>query len=108
MTIRVEVQGNFADLVPKARRRAGLVVRKVAKDARVMAQQLAPVDTGHLKGSISDEPVAELTAEVNVGAEYGHYVEYGTGRGPAQPYITPAVAAQVEPFERAMQQLLES
>lgn len=63
-----------------------------------LAQQLCPVDTGALRGSIRLEPEApalEMTVKaggVN-GVDYAAYVEYGTSVSPAQPYLTPAAKA---------------
>jgi len=50
--------------------------------------------------------VDELTAIVAVGAEYGLYVEMGTSRTPAQPYLGPAAEGQREAFTEAMKRVL--
>lgn len=97
------------------------LVKKAAFDIQAQAQAKAPVDTGFLKNSIyvktphestygdAQEPEAGQTllpeveppkkheAVVAVGANYGVYVEFGSVHGPAQPYLSPAVA-QVEPM----------
>lgn len=68
-----------------------LFVAKIAHDLEAWAKAHAPVDTGFLKGSI--EAVRSGVAEwiVQVGAEYAAYVELGTSRMAAQPYLTPAI-----------------
>jgi HK97 gp10 family phage protein len=43
------------------------------------ARQLAPVDTGRLRGSIQPGAVAKLTWEVVASARYAPYIEFGTG-----------------------------
>ena len=58
------------------------------------AKALTPVDTGHLKRSIipsidGDKNVAEGAVSTNV--EYAPYVEIGTTKQRAQPYMRPAV-----------------
>lgn len=58
------------------------------------AKSLVPVDTGNLKRSISpsidgNRSVAEGTVSTNT--EYAPYVEFGTSRQRAQPYLRPAV-----------------
>jgi HK97 gp10 family phage protein len=59
------------------------IKRIVAETAEMAASQmkaLAPVDEGALKDSISVEYEKRgLRAIIKVGAEYGIYVEYGTG-----------------------------
>lgn len=55
---------------------------KVADEMR----QNAPVDTGRLRDSI------QVTDDgVEVGVEYGGYVEYGTADTAPQPFAVPAV-----------------
>lgn len=53
-----------------------------------MARSQCPVDTGNLQASISASG-----GTITVGAEYAQYVEYGTWKSPAQPFLTPAVQA---------------
>jgi HK97 gp10 family phage protein len=63
------------------------------------------VDTGFLKNSISVEPAGDLTAYVGPHAEYAIYVEYGTYKSRAQPYLLPS-AEKVRPaFIAAMKQI---
>jgi HK97 gp10 family phage protein len=54
------------------------------------AKAQAPVDTGFLRSSIQSERLDDDTARVFVGAEYGAYLEYGTSRMAARPYMRPA------------------
>ena len=55
-----------------------------------------PVDSGRLKGSIQTQEVGDII-EVGSGVkagtelEYAHYVEYGTSKQAAHPYLQPAV-----------------
>ena len=56
--------------------------------------------------SPEEASVDDLTAIVAVGAEYGLYVEMGTSRMAAQPYLGPAAEGQRQAFEQAMQKVL--
>lgn len=80
---------------------ASKVVRKVALDVEATAKVNAPVDTGHLESSISTD-VDGLTAEIGPTAEYGGYVEYGTSKMSAQPYMGPAIERHTPTFEAAL------
>lgn len=82
--------------------RASLAVYKTAADVEATAKTLAPVDTGHLRSSIQHHPTGALSAEVTVGAEYGPYVEFGTSRMGAQPFLTPAVQQHGPTMEKAL------
>lgn len=62
------------------------VAQAIAKDA----QAIVPVDTGALQESIEASQVNDRTAVVDVGKDYGIFVEYGTVKMAAQPFMTPA------------------
>ncbi len=106
------------------------IVRKAAFDIEAKAKAKAPVDTGFLKSSIyvetahgstygkaggegngemlpEVEPPKKYQAIVAVGASYGVFIEFGTSRMPAQPYLTPA-AEEVRPEFEAALHLLEA
>ena len=53
------------------------------------AVSLAPVDTGNLKNSITHQ-VKEDEARIGTNTDYGPYLEFGTRKMPAQPYLRPA------------------
>jgi len=92
--------------VAKVEGLAPKVVAKVAHDIEASAKLGAPVDTGHLKNSISTD-VDGLTAEIGPTASYAMYVEYGTSRMRPQPYMGPAVDANEGNFVEAMGQVGE-
>ncbi|WP_102335745.1 HK97 gp10 family phage protein [Salimicrobium jeotgali] len=121
---------NFEEDYLKAVKR---VIATTAVTIQTQAKALAPVDEGNLRKSIEIEYSNNgFTAHIVVGAEYGIYVEYGTGiystegtgrktpwvywsskinrwvytRGiVAQPYWTPAVESGSQFFEREMNKL---
>lgn len=82
-------------------------LKKAALDTQGQARDVVPVKTGNLKGSIQADlsRVAALTSEVTVGAEYGAYVEYGTYKQAAQPYIIPAFRRCGEALKAALRKL---
>ena len=90
---------------------AQAVVRKSAVDGVRVAKNLAPVDTGNLKNSISHSDLrgvgqsGTLAAEFGPTADYGVYVEHGTSRMAPQPFMGPAADAITPAFEQAMAQL---
>lgn len=56
---------------------------------------LAPVDTGALRASI--QPTGD---GVEVGVDYGVYVEYGTSDTAPQPFANPAINRLADPAAR--------
>lgn len=75
---------NFNDCLKEA-------LELIAEEAR----RLAPVDTGELKNSIHSE-LGEEGGFIAVDAEHGPFVEYGTDRMAAQPYLRPAIETKTD------------
>jgi HK97 gp10 family phage protein len=95
-------------------------VRATAFDVQGIAVSLAAVDTGAMRASIfvkthgggqepnalGDAEVSDptpgdpplMTAYVAPGVNYAGYVEFGTDRMAAQPFMTPAVEAAEDKF----------
>lgn len=82
------VSGPDSEVGKDLKRRANRVERA--------AKRAAPVDTGRLRSSITNELGAEgsdLVARIGTDVEYAAFVELGTSRAPAQPYLRPALDA---------------
>jgi HK97 gp10 family phage protein len=94
------LRSDLPKLAAGAQAFAELALAKLAFDLEGEAKRRAPVDTGFLRTSIRAVPGAGLLhAEVVVTADYAAFVEYGTVRMAARPYLTPAaelVAARAE------------
>lgn len=68
-------------------------LEKIGITAEGYAKQKAPVDTGRLRNSITHQVMSQGgTDSVMIGTnvEYAPYVELGTSRQKAQPYLVPA------------------
>lgn len=104
----VEILYNhIGDISEKVAKRASEAVRKAASDIEAHAKMVVPVDTGTLKNSIQAQSTGELSAEVAPHTDYAVYVEYGTSRMRARPYMRPA-AEKVRPgFITAMEKIVE-
>lgn len=61
---------------------SGLIVERSAK-------RNTPVDTGRLRASITTR-LGNNYVEVGTNVKYAPYVEFGTSKQSAQPYLTPA------------------
>lgn len=127
-TIRLTVDARKLEaLGPQARARASQIVRKTAYDIAGRAQadmsraksgrmygahrasapgESPAVDTGALKNSIAVEMDTPVRAIVSVGAEYGLYLELGTRRMAARPFLRPAVDAVRDAFVQAMRKVV--
>lgn len=95
--VKITIQSNrFREIARKAHKAANVIVRKAAIDVEAHAKAVVPVDTGMLKNSITTEYPTETSAIVAPHTEYEQYVEYGTRRQRAKPYMRPA-AEKVRP-----------
>ena len=70
------------------------------------AKRLAPVDTGNLrrkiKTKISD---GGFVATVGTNVEYATYVEFGTSKMEAQPFLIPAYVKHKDDFENKLRDI---
>ena len=82
---------NAVDIkISKALVTAALMVERTAK-------QIVPVKTGALKRSITHQPlIPKREVEVGSNLEYAPYVELGTRKMSARPYLRPALEANRE------------
>lgn len=86
----VTAQIRLPKVTLETRERVERLVEKAALDIEAHAKARAPVDTGFLKSSITAEPVGPLHHRVVAYASYAIYVEFGTSRMAAQPFMWPA------------------
>lgn len=84
-----------ADVIARLRAALQVGVRAGAMVLENAAKEYCPVDTGTLRRSIHTEVQPgspdRVSALVGPDAPYGIYIEYGTSRMRAQPYLRPAV-----------------
>ena len=111
MTATVSSQWKGNEVKIAGKRVTGKTMYEVGLVVEGQAKALAPVDTGRLRGSITTAAYHERTTaqtpalwsdsidppdndnEVLVGTalEYGPYIEFGTVRSSAQPFLRPAL-----------------
>jgi|SRR5690625_602741 len=84
------------------------VVKMNGAELHQNAQKLSPVDTGHLKRSITIRiSDGGLVAEVKPTADYAPYVEFGTRFMAAQPFIRPSYHNQRKKFLDDLKRLMK-
>lgn len=62
-------------------------------DCQAGAKQACPVDTGRLRASIQYAKTGEAACQVGTNVEYAVYVEMGTYKMAARPFLSPAFLA---------------
>ena len=76
---------------------AASAMKTTTGKVQAQAKQIAPKRTGFMANNILVEPVKKtatsVTGTVNAKADYSSFVEFGTYKMSAQPFIRPAVSA---------------
>lgn len=96
---------NFSRKIDRAQNHIQNKVREeiqyAALETETEAKQRVPVDTSNLKTNIKSDfkNIRSFVARVFTNVEYAKFIELGTFRMPAQPYLHPA-------FQQAKRKLL--
>ena len=81
----------------------------VGMTAETYAKELCPVDTGRLRNSITHETAAgEKAVYIGTNVEYAQFVEGGTSRMKARPYLRPAIVNHVDEYKTLVKQALST
>lgn len=101
---------NNADLTKRNVREAlAVALEEVGMLAERYAKMLCPVDTGNLRNSITHTVDGEnLVAYLGTPVEYAPYVEMGTIKMRAQPYIRPAFENHMEEYKDVLEKRLST
>ena len=70
--------------------------------AESYAKALCPVDTGRLRNSITHQQYYENTEIIGTNVEYAPYVELGTRKMAARPYLRPAAENHGEEYKQVI------
>jgi len=81
-------------------------LEEVGLRAEGYAKARCPVDTGRLRNSITHVRVAERTEAIGTNVEYGRYVELGTSRARARPFLAPAAQGHAAEYQAVMRRHL--
>ena len=116
MATVIEVTANNINLCKKELEQAVQNALEICGGkAEGYAIALAPVDTGSLKGSIRKEMEDNTTVAVKAGGGfyvkkdvvYAGYVELGTRKMKAQPYLKPAFMEHVQEYKSIIENELK-
>ena len=83
-------------------------LEKIGLVAEGYAKAKCPVDTGRLRNSITHVLKGDVSPAVYIGTnvEYGKYVEEGTSKHDAQPFLKPAATEHGSEHKAIMQESL--
>lgn len=94
-----EVQEAFDNQIEKALTIIGLTAERYAVEA-------CPKDTGRLANSITHQ-VRDKEVAISTNVGYASYVELGTSRQTAQPYLRPAASDHADEYRDILKRTLK-
>lgn len=101
------IEAKLKQLMERKQEAIKAAINKAAFDTEALAKANAPVDTGFMKSSIHAVP-GEGESSVNVGASYSWYVELGTHKMKAQPFLFPAYIKNVRVLKEVLRRIMEA
>ena len=99
---------NIDEVIQASREAIERALEAVGQQAVSHIKQITPVDTGELRNSITHQTnKAEQAVYIGTNVEYAPYVEYGTVRQKAQPYLRPGIEDHLTEYNAIFQKELE-
>ena len=105
--VDVKITDNSEQALKALESQIEVALTAIGLAAETHAKEYCPVDTGRLRNSISNTH-DEDSAYIGTNVEYAAYVELGTSRRGAKPYLKPAVTQHVAEYKDLAKQALES
>lgn len=104
VSVRQDNTGQVADGIGSA---IGVALEEIGLLAEGYAAGKCPVDTGNLRGSITYEVDAgDNAVYIGTNVEYAPYVELGTSRQKAQPFLRPAASGHGAQYRQVLKKAL--
>lgn len=105
--ITTEVTDNTDEFIRLMQEGVRVALEVVGLQAENYAKYICPVDTGRLRNSITHTSDGEY-AYIGTNVEYAPYVEYGTSKTQAQPFLKPAANDHTEEYKETFEEYLRA
>lgn len=98
---------NTAAVAKGIKSAVNVALEKIGLLAEGYAQMKCPVDTGNLRASITHEvDTGEKAVYIGTNVEYAPYVELGTSKMGAQPFLRPAATEHGDQYRQVLKNTL--
>ena len=105
----VRITDNSDEVLKAFGEQLGIALEAVGLKAEGYAKRLAPVDTGRLRNSISHAvDMDEDRVYIGTNVEYAPYVEMGTVKTAAQPFLQPAAQDHADEYMKLAEKFLKN
>ena len=106
MNLEFSVETNMKELKEAKTEQIAAALEAIGAQVEAYAKLACPVDTGNLRNSITHEQDGDATEVIGSAVEYAAYVEMGTQKTKAQPYLEPAVTNHTQEYKRIAEEYL--
>lgn len=104
----VKIEDHSAEVLAAKNTAIERALEAIGQQCVGYAKMLSPVDTGRLRNSLThDVKAGEEAVYVGTNVEYAPYVELGTRRSKAQPFLRPAVENHSDEYKRIAEAFLK-
>ena len=102
----VKITSNIPEILTATKEAIQKAYEAVGLQGEGYAKMLCPVDTGNLRNSITHF-TADDGAYIGTNVEYAPYVEFGTSKTPAQPFLEPAATEHSDEYVEIFREFLK-
>ena len=102
----VQIEDHTQDFLDGMSTAMGAALEEIGLVAEGYAKRLCPVDTGNLRNSITHTTDGSA-AYIGTNVEYAPYVEMGTSRTRAQPFLRPAAQDHQDVYRKIAERYLK-
>ena len=108
MQVSVQLPRNWRELENKIKMTVEIAARHVETDGKRRIAEWPAVDTGATMNSINARPdgIGGLSWKIGPSTEYAPFIEFGTERMSARPFMIPALESEGPRFVEAMRQII--
>ena len=103
----VSFTSNLNEILEESKRKIAIALEICGGKAESYAKELCPVDTGNLRNSITHAQTGEQEETIGSNVEYAPYVELGTVRMRARPFLQPAAENHSEEYRQIIENELK-
>ena len=103
----VVITSNISDVKNALESAKKTALKAVGIEAERNVKGITPVDTGRLRTSITHEVVDSNSVVIGTNVEYAPYVELGTSKQKAQPYLRPGISNNINSYKSIIEQYLK-
>ena len=106
MAVTVTLTSYAKDVLSEMEKAKGRALEIIGGKAESYAKKICPVDTGRLRASITHARYDENSEVIGTNVEYAQYVELGTHKMAAKPFLRPAAENHTAEYKQIIKSVM--